>query len=215
MKIVYILLSVAAVAALPLRADGPSVAANPIPSNASETYSTIVSATGEITLPDYRGPDWQHLGSWTVANEGTDSGNGMHHVYTTADVIAAFQTTGEWPDGAVIVKEVNATIHQPMTTGDVHWSSELVTWFVMIKDRKTRFDGNPLWGDGWGWARFAPDNPAVQLADTYETDCKGCHLPAADQDWIYAHGYRALQSPSITPAPPSYPEHNKPLSTQR
>jgi len=38
-----------------------------------------------------------------------------------------------------------------MTTGDAHWASGPKVWFVMIKDEKGRYPGNPLWGDGWGW----------------------------------------------------------------
>ena len=39
-------------------------------------------------------------------------------------------------------------------------------WFVMIKDEKGRYPGNPLWGDGWGWALFKTDAPDKQIATT-------------------------------------------------
>jgi hypothetical protein len=52
----------------------------------------------------------------------------------------------------VLVKEVFATDHAQLTTGDAHWATGTKVWFVMIKDDKGRYPGNPLWGDGWGWA---------------------------------------------------------------
>jgi hypothetical protein len=81
-----------------------------------------------------------------------------------------------------------------MTTGDAHWASGTKVWFVMIKDDKGRYPGNPLWGDGWGWALFKSDAPDKQVAVNYTKDCKGCHIPAQKTDWVYIQGYPVLSS---------------------
>ncbi|MFT6274075.1 MAG: hypothetical protein ACJAZ0_000163 [Halioglobus sp.] len=52
----------------------------------------------------------------------------------------------------------------------------------MIKDTQNRFSGNPLWGDGWGWALFKPDQPKLNVATDYKLDCLGCHIPAKQSD---------------------------------
>ena len=65
-------------------------------------------------------------------------------------------------------------------------------WFVMIKDEKGRYPGNPLWGDGWGWALFKSDAPDKQVATHYKNDCLGCHIPAQTTDWVYVQGYSVL-----------------------
>jgi len=66
----------------------------------------------------------------------------------------------------------------------------------MIKDSKGRFAGNPLWGDGWGWALFKPNikeqGQFKNVATDYKSDCIGCHIPAKQNDWIYTEAYPSL-----------------------
>ena len=62
----------------------------------------------------------------------------------------------------------------------------------MIKDTEGRFAGNPLWGEGWGWALFQTDDRTVNVATAYTTDCLGCHVPARANDWIYVEAYPTL-----------------------
>src|SRR4051794_14351759 len=51
-------------------------------------------------------------------------------------------------DGTVLVKEVFGTEQAQMTTGDANWASGTKVWFVLIKDAKGRYPGNPILGDG-------------------------------------------------------------------
>jgi hypothetical protein len=60
------------------------------------------------------------------------------------------QKTGQFPDDAVLVKEVILTATEQMATGIVSYPGALKGWFVMVKDRKNRYPGNKSWGDGWG-----------------------------------------------------------------
>jgi hypothetical protein len=93
-----------------------------------------------------------------------------------------------------LVKEIHGTDHAAMTTGDAHWATDTKVWFVLIKDAKGRYQNNPLWGDGWGWALFKSDAPDKQVATDYKKDCLGCHIPAKADDWIYVKGYPVLNS---------------------
>jgi len=63
------------------------------------------------------------MGSWAIVNEG-GAGNGVHNVFTTPDVIEAFNKTGEFPDSAVIVKEVLASEGKQLTTGAANWATD-------------------------------------------------------------------------------------------
>ena len=65
----------------------------------------------------------------------------------------------------------------------------------MIKDEKGRFEDNPIWGDGWGWALYRPDDPGKNVTADYKADCLGCHVPAESNDWVYTEAY-----PTLTPA---------------
>lgn len=156
-----------------------------------EMFSTHVSATGAIHLPrDFR-INMVHLGSWFVPQGET---SGFHDVYTEASTAAAYRTTGQFPDGATLVKELRGAQTGNYTTGaGVAYGIETVKqWFVMIKDTQGRFPENPLWGDGWGWALFKPDEPMKNIATNYRADCLGCHIPAKAKDWVYIEAYPTL-----------------------
>ena len=151
----------------------------------------LADKSGNIRKPsDYR-DKYEALGTYTVLDP---KGDQMHLTYASPGTAEYFRKTGKYPDGTVLVKEVFGTDHAQMTTGDAHWATKTIVWFVMIKDDKGRFPGNPLWGDGWGWALFKADAPDKQVATNYKKDCLGCHVPAQSTDWIYVQGYPVLKS---------------------
>jgi len=158
----------------------------------------FVDATGNIRKPpDYR-DRYQILGTFMVldaipmAAGAEPSGHEMHFTYASPGTAEFYRKNGKFADGTVLVKEVLATSHAQLTTGDAHWAKDMKQWFVMIKDDKGRFPGNPLWADGWGWALFKSDAPDKQVATNYRKDCLGCHIPAKSTDWIYVQGYPVL-----------------------
>ena len=159
---------------------------------AQETFSPYVDARGGITVPpDYR-TSWVFLGTWSIdAGEGTAGAKGLHNVYTQRGVVEAYRNGGEFPDGAVLVKELLSAETRPMTTGTVSHAVDIEGWFVMVKDTKNRFIDNKLWGDGWGWALFGPDG--MLKTKDYKAECLGCHIPAKDTDWVYVEGYPLLR----------------------
>ena len=151
----------------------------------------LVDKTGAIRKPsDYR-TRYQALGTWTVLDP---KGNEMHMVYASPGAAEYYQKNGKFADGTVLVKEVFGSDHAQLTTGDAHWASGTKVWFIMIKDEKGRYRGNPLWGDGWGWALYKSDAPDKQVAVDYKKDCLGCHVPAQKTDWVYVQGYPVLAS---------------------
>ena len=160
---------------------------------AHDGFSRYVDAQGNISLPEEFRTNMVHLGSWYVP-EGDASG--FHDVYTEKATAKAYRETGRFPDGATLVKELRAAEAGRYTTGQgVSYATDgIKQWFVMIKDTQGRFSDNPLWGDGWGWALFKPDDRAKNVATNYKTDCLGCHVPARAKDWIYTEAYPTLRS---------------------
>jgi hypothetical protein len=164
------------------------------------TFENLVDDAGNITLPTNFRSDWTFLGTWSIAAEDVETSSeasghgaaGLHNVYTQSGVAEYFQQNGKFPDGAVIVKELLKATTAPMTTGTVSRGSEVEGWFVMVKDTEGRFESNPLWGDGWGWALFNADKPEKTVTQNYKTECLGCHIPARNDDWIYLSGYPIL-----------------------
>jgi hypothetical protein len=160
---------------------------------ASETegFSPYVDEEGNITLPlDYM-TEFTHLGTFALKDE-------LHGVYARPSDVSAYRRTGEFPDGAVIVKDVYSVDTELLTTGNSSYAKQMKIWFVMIKDTKGRFEGNELWGDGWGWALFEAEDPTKQVAADYRLDCRTCHLPAKNEDWIYVRGYPVLRRTSAS-----------------
>ena len=152
----------------------------------------LVDKTGNIRKPADVRDLYQALGVYTPVD--LNNNTEMHYTYASPGTAEYYRKNGKFADGTVLVKEVFATDHAQMTTGDAHWATTTKVWFVMIKDDKGRYPGNPLWGDGWGWALFKSDAPDKQVATNFKKDCLGCHVPAQSTDWIYVHGYPVLKS---------------------
>jgi hypothetical protein len=156
-------------------------------------FSPYVDGNGAISLPKGYKQEWAHLGSWAVARKRGSDVFEMHDVYTPRETIAAYNKTGEFPDGTVLVKEVRKTETDRLTTGHAAWSADRKIWFVMIKDQEGRFEDSDHWGDGWGWALFEAKDPTKNVSAGYETSCLDCHAPVEDSDWVYTYGYPDLK----------------------
>ncbi|MCU7918883.1 MAG: cytochrome P460 family protein [Candidatus Thiodiazotropha sp. (ex Epidulcina cf. delphinae)] len=134
-----------------------------LPVHAADSFSPNVDSEGNISLPDDFWRNMVHLGSWFVPEGGA---SGFHDVYTEVETVDAYRRTGQFPDGA-----------------------------RLVKDTKDRFGNNPVWGDGWGWALFKTDQPKRNVATDYKSDCLGCHTPVKVRDWVYVEGYPTLNKP--------------------
>jgi hypothetical protein len=153
----------------------------------------VVDAKGTLRVPaDYR-TTYQYLGTWAVAADEGQGSKQLHVVYASPGTIAAYRKDGHFPDGAVLVKEVFEAATGSMTTGTVSHAQTLKGWFVMVRDSKGSYPDNKLWGDGWGWSWFDADNPTTTTSTDYRADCKTCHIPARNSDWIYVQGYPPLR----------------------
>ena len=158
-----------------------------------DKFSPFVDAKGNIALPKDFETQFVHLGTIAVATEENKAVDQMHSTYTRGKDIEAFKKTGQFADGAVLVKAVRGTKHETLTTGETSYAKDIKVWFVMVKDSKGRFKDNDLWGDGWGWALFKGDDPATQVATDYSSDCRECHVPAKKSDWVFTQCYPLLQ----------------------
>jgi hypothetical protein len=166
--------------------------APPAGSQAAQTQPAFVDAAGNMRIPDNYRTHYEYLGSWSVA--GDDKGaKEMHTVYASPGTAEAYRTTGKFPDGAILVKEVYGAATTMMTTGTVSHVDNLKGWFMMVKDGKNSHPDNKLWGNGWGWSWFDAGNPTKTTSKEFRADCLGCHIPARETDWIYVFGYPGLK----------------------
>jgi hypothetical protein len=152
-----------------------------------------VDAQGNLRVPaDYR-TSYEYLGSWAVAGGPGKGSKELHTVYASPGTVGAYQKSGNFPQDAVLVKEVFDASTAIMSTGQASRAETLKGWFVMIRDTKASHPENKLWGDGWGWSWFDVGNPNKTTSTNYRTDCQGCHVPARSTDWIYIQGYPSLK----------------------
>jgi cytochrome P460 len=158
----------------------------------SNSALTLLDASGNIHKPVGYRDLYQALGTFEVVDLKDD--HELHYTYASPGTAEYYRKTGKFADGTVLMKEVFAADHAQLTTGDAHWASRTTVWFIMFKDEKGRYPGNPLWGDGWGWALYKSDAPDKQVATNYKKDCLGCHIPAQATDWVYVQGYPVLKS---------------------
>lgn len=175
------------------RASGQPTVAAPAPARSPPAVTPpgkFAAADGSIRLPEeYQ--MWTHLGTWHVT-EGKNGEINSHQVYAEPEAVAEFRKTQKWPHGATIVKEVRSTRSGKLTTGQGAWDGPMQLWFVMVKDEKRTFPGNPIWGRGWGWGLYLANDPKKNTCTDYKIDCLGCHIPAQKTDWVFRHGYPVL-----------------------
>ena len=156
---------------------------------ASVAAETGASASGDLRVPTNFRETYRYLGTWAVANEDAAGSKELHIVYASPGAVEGHRATGKFPDGATLVKEVFEATTGPKTTGTVSHATVLKGWFVMVKDSKSSYPGNKLWGDGWGWAWFDQGAPTKTTSTDYKNECLTCHVPAKATDWIYVEGY--------------------------
>jgi Cytochrome P460 len=155
--------------------------------------TTVVDAIGKLRVPqDYR-TTYESLGSWGIAADEGRGSKEVHVVLASPGTIEAYRKDGHFPDGTVLVKEVYRTATKELTTGTVSRADQLKGWFVMVRDSAGHYPGNTLWGDGWGWSWFDAADPSKSKSTNYMFECKSCHVPAQESDWVYVDGYPVLK----------------------
>jgi hypothetical protein len=149
-------------------------------------------AEGALRVPADYVANYDYMGTWSVAADAGSGAKEMHIVYASPGAIADFKKSGHFQNGDVLVKEVREAETASMTTGTVSHPTKLKGWFVAVRDTNNSHPGNKLWGDGWGWSWFDADKPLHTTSTDYQSECKGCHVPAQATDWMYTPGYVTL-----------------------
>ena len=115
-------------------------------SRSDATPAAVVDQQGHLHVPPQYRATYEFLGAWAIAASKGVGSSELHAVYASPGTIAAYRTSGGFPDATVLIKEVYETATAPMTTGTVSHAQTLKGWFVMVKDSKNSHPGKSLWG---------------------------------------------------------------------
>lgn len=154
-------------------------------------------AKGELVLPkDFH--QWVFLGSPLTPQALNDGKAGFpeyHNVYVQPQAFRTYRKTGEWPEGTILLKELqltrpgsNADGSSLEASGRGYFPGALNGIDISVKDAKRFKDTN-----GWGFFNFGHHAPpyaktaAPQAADA----CAACHIANAD-DMVFSKFYTPI-----------------------
>jgi len=155
------------------------------------------TAEGQLILPTgYH--EWVFIGSPITPN-GLNGGKAgfpeYHNVYVHPEVFKAYRSTGEWPVGTIMLKELQ--LSRPGTfpdgssvevSGRGYFPAARNGIDISVKDGKRFKDTN-----GWGFFNFghhAPPYPKAVAAAPKEA-CAGCHIANAT-NMVFSKFYKPI-----------------------
>jgi hypothetical protein len=155
--------------------------------------SAVFTSGGKLELPvGYR--RWVFVGAPLTPNAlngGMASFPEFHHVYVEPQNLDAYQKTGAFPEGTVIVKELTLVLKpaypdgsRDEPSGRGFFNGEFNGIDVTVKDSK-RFHAT----NGWGFFTFGHHALpyAKTAAESSKGECAGCHMAnvaTTDMTWV-------------------------------
>lgn len=167
-------------------------------------YKPEFTMNGELKLPDdaiWR--NWRYIGTPltpNALNNGEAAFPEFHSVYVEPNTFDYWQRTGEFPDGAVLAKELTRILDVDamadgstlQVSGRGYFMSDFSGFEIMHKSAK-QFPDQP---GNWGFFSFghhAPPYDASAKLLPVET-CNACHAENATQDYVFTKFYPVLRA---------------------
>jgi hypothetical protein len=172
----------------------------PATAEAKQSGGALFTPDGKMKLPTgYR--EWVFLGSPVTPNAlngGKATFPEFHNVYVERSNFEAYQKTGDFPEGTVIVKEL-VLLQKPTfpdgsqqaPSGRGYFDGAFNCMDVSVKDTKKYAESN-----GWGYYTFGhhPEPCEATAAKSSVAECAGCHIAnVAKTDMTYVQFYPVLQ----------------------
>ena len=114
----------------------------------------------------------------------------FHSVYIDPDSFSAYEKTGKYRDGTVMVKELVAVGGKEETSGKGYFMGDFLSLEVSIKDSK-RFKDEP---GNWAYFSFNYKRPRRREVAPHPTaSCHKCHQDNAVEDFVFSQDYPVLR----------------------
>lgn len=156
------------------------------------------TADGQLVLPsDYH--RWVFLGSPLTPhalNNGQAGFPEYHNVYVHPAAFAAYQRSGQWPEGTILLKELQLTLDgrasdgsRVEASGRGYFPGQRNGIDIAVKDTQRFKDTN-----GWGFFNFGHHAPpyAKTAAAAPKASCAGCHEQNATADMVFSKFYAPI-----------------------
>lgn len=136
-------------------------------------------------------------------NDGKASFPEFHNVYVQPAAFKAYRATGKWPEGTMMVKELQL-VDDPkgefpdgsrfLPSGRGYFPGPVNGLDVSVKDSKRFAESN-----NWGYFNFNHAAPPYlkEAALKPVEECASCHIANAHEDMVYVELYK----PILTPLP--------------
>lgn len=125
----------------------------------------------------------------------------FHNVYVQPAAFKAYRATGKWPEGTMMIKELQL-VDDPkgdfpdgsrlLPSGRGYFPGAVNGLDVAVKDSK-RFSAT----NNWGYFNFNHAAPPYLAAATVKPveQCAGCHIANAHEDMVYVKLYKSILAP--------------------
>lgn len=163
-----------------------------------EDWGPAWTADGQLVLPKgYR--EWVYLGSPLTPNALNDGAAGFpeyHNVYIQPQAFRAYRETGTFPEGTIMLKELQLAQEgqeddgsRYEVSGRGYFPGAFNGIDISVKD-SARFPE----GQGWGYFNFGHHAPpyAETAAAAPVSACAQCHIDNADEDMVFLRFYAPL-----------------------
>lgn len=158
------------------------------------------TSSGELELPTgYR--EWIYLGSPLTPNALNGGKAGFpeyHNVYMHPTAYKMYKETGEFPEGTILLKELQLTIDpqekdgsRSEVSGRGYFPGAFNGIDIAVKD-STRFADSQNWGY-FNFGHHAPPYAKTAAAAPTES-CAQCHIDNATKDMVFSKFYQILNT---------------------
>ncbi len=153
-------------------------------------YAKFTKDNDLLQPRDYR--EWVFVGTSITPNDMNDDNPAFpefHNVYIDPASWGHWKVSGEFREGAVIVKELTSVGTKEAPSGNGYFQGEFNGIAAMVKDSK-RFDDKP-----GSWAFFGFESyEARQGILQDDASCSGCHKASAADDMVFTQFYPVLRA---------------------
>lgn len=138
--------------------------------------------------------DWMYVGTPLTPNE-LNNGEApfpeFHNVYINPQAWRAYQRTGQFPDGTVLVKELVSVGSKEASSGNGYFMGEFIGLEAAVKDSK-RFPNEP---GHWAYFSFGHSYPLAETTKAQAVEsCSSCHQTRAAQDYVFTQYYPVIRA---------------------